>query len=72
MLMVVSASGHTRKKNSPLDADIHVQESPPHKRFFVGCSSTFHATRRTSRRFVLGAGNVCLVGENPTCPVSAL
>ena len=36
---------------------------------------TFHATRRTppntSRRFVLGASNVCLVGENPTCSVPA-
>ena len=26
----------------------------------------------TSRRFALGAGNVCLVGENLTCSVSAL
>ena len=25
----------------------------------------------TSRRFALGASNVCLVGENPTCSVPA-
>ena len=27
-----------------------------------------HATRRT-RRFAVGAKNVCLVGENPMCSV---
>ena len=26
---------------------------------------------KTSRRFALGARNVCLVGENPTCSVPA-
>ena len=32
-----------------------------------------HATRRnTPRRFALGARDVCLVGENPTCSVLTL
>ena len=34
---------------------------------------TLHATRpNTSRRFALGASNVCLVGKSPTCSVPAL
>ena len=34
---------------------------------------TFHATRRKPHgRFALGASNVLLVGENPTCSVPAL
>ena len=34
---------------------------------------TLHATRQTtSQRFALGASNVCLVGENPTCAVPAV
>ena len=34
---------------------------------------TLHATRpNTSRRFALGASNVCLIGENQTCSVPTL
>ena len=56
-----------------LDAAIHTQEIPPHKRFLVGCSSP--ATCESpdiSRRFAVGARNVLLVGENPTSSVPAL
>ena len=36
----------------PFDAAIQMQESPPHKRFFVGCSSPFvrYAERLTTLR----------------------
>ena len=55
------------------EAFIHMQETPPHERFLVGCSSPFmRLAPNISRRFALGASNVCLVGENPTCSVSAL
>ena len=30
-----------KNKNNPFDAVIHAQESPPHKRFSVGCISPF-------------------------------
>ena len=41
--IAVSGSGHTRKQSNSFDAVIHVQESPPHKRFLrvVGCNSNF-------------------------------
>ena len=57
---------------NPFDAVIHKQESSPHKRFFVGCSSLFSRPASISRRFALGASNVCLVGEDPRCSVPAL
>ena len=55
-------------------AVIHMQESPPHKRFLVGCSSPFiRLAEHLSFRFALGASNDCyLIGENPTCSVPAL
>ena len=44
--IAVSASGHTRKKIDSLDAVIHMQQSPPQKRFLVGLMQlTLHATR---------------------------
>ena len=60
--------------NQSVDAVIHMRERPRHKRFLVHkMRLTLHATRRnTSRRFALGASNVCLVGANPTCSVLAL
>ena len=39
MPIAVSGSGHTGKQIYSFDAVIHMQESPPHKRFLVGCSS---------------------------------
>ena len=45
-----------------------MQETPPQKWFLAGCSSHPPCySPNTSRRFALGANNVCLVGENPTC-----
>ena len=38
----------------------------------VGCSPPSMRLTNTSRRFALGASDVCLVGENPTCSVPAL
>ena len=38
-----------------------------HVREYTSCDSP-----NTSRRFALGASNVCLVGENPTCSFPAL
>ena len=52
------------------DIVIHVQESSPHTRFLVGCSSPF--MRLAEHLTALSASNVCLVGENPTCFVPAL
>ena len=40
-LPAVSGSSHTRKKTIKFGVVIHMQESPPQKRFFVGCSSPF-------------------------------
>ena len=46
-----------------------MQESPPHKRFFLGCSSLHYATRRNiSRCFALGASDVCLVVKTRHAP----
>ena len=41
MLIVIAVSGigHARKQATSLDAVIRMQESPPQKRFLVGCSS---------------------------------
>ena len=47
-------------------------KSPPQQPFFEGCSSPSCDSPNTSRRFELGASNVCLVGENPACSVPAL
>ena len=69
--MSVSGSGHTGKQVNSFDTVIHMQESPPHKRFLVGCSSPCNSPN-TLRRFALGASDVCLVGENPTCSAPAL
>ena len=44
-----------------------------HKRFLVGCIPPFmRLAGHLTFRFALGASNVCLVGENPTCSVPAL
>ena len=64
-------------KSISLDAVIHMQESPPHKRLFLVPGrmqlSPFMRLASTSRRFALGgASDVYLVGENPTCSVPAL
>ena len=45
------------------------RRSPSYERFLDGLLSC--DSPNTSRRFVLGASNVCLVGENPTCSVPA-
>ena len=72
-------SGRTRKQIKSLDAVIHTQESPPQKRFLVGCSSTLmrlaqHLTALRAWCYIVlySASDVCLVGENPTCSVPAL
>ena len=80
--IAVSGSGLTGTPINSFDAVIHVQKSPPHKRFLVGFSSPFtrlaeHFTAlrawwwrcmlNTSRPFALGDGDVYVVGENPTC-----
>ena len=74
--IAVFGSVYTGKQINSSDAVsrvIHMQESPPHKRFLVGCSSPFMrlAQHLTALR-ALGASDVCLVGENPTCSVPAL
>ena len=43
--IAVCGSGHTRKQFNSFDAVIHMQESPAHKRFLVGCRPPF--MRRT-------------------------
>ena len=62
-----------RQKTDQVIGRCHPYASPRQKRFSV--KSAAHpscASPSTSRRFVLGASNVCLVGENPTCSVPAL
>ena len=45
---------------------------PSCERFLEGCSSPFmRLAERITALFALGASNVCLVGENPTCSVPA-
>ena len=69
--IAVSGSGYTGKQINSFNAVIHMQESPPHKRFSVGCSSPF--LRLAEHLTALRAWcNVCPVGENPTCSVPAL
>ena len=48
-----------------------VSPSPPHKRFFVGCSSPFKRFTEHLTALRAGASNACLVGENLTCSVPA-
>ena len=56
------------------DAVIHTQESPPHKRFSLGCRSLFMrlAKHLTVLRAWFYIAMSCLVGENATCSVPAL
>ena len=69
----VSGSGDTGKQINSFDAIIHTQESPPHKRFWAGCSSPFmRLAEHLTALLALGASDVCLVGENPTYSAPAL
>ena len=70
--IAVPGSGHTGEQINLFDAVIHMQESPPQMRFLVGCSSPLYDSPNTSRHFALSASDICLVGEHPTCSVSAL
>ena len=47
-------------------------QSPSYERFLEDAAHPSCDSPNTSRRFALGASNVCLVVENPTCPVPAL
>ena len=55
--IAVSGSGHIGTQINSFDAVILMQESPPHKRFLVECSSPHRScdSPNTSRRFELGA-----------------
>ena len=45
-----------------------VRGSPPHKWFFVGCSSPFMRLNEQLTALALGARDLCpWLGENPTC-----
>ena len=71
--MYCSTSPNQRQQINSFDSVIHMQESPAPKRSFVGCSSRPSCdSPNTSRRLALGASDVCLVSENPTCSVPAL
>ena len=70
------ATGHTRKPSSSLALSSVSKKvdtrrrSPSYERFLGGMQFTLQCeSPNTSRRFALGASNVCLVGENPTCSV---
>ena len=69
--IAVSGIGHTGKHINSFDSVIHMQESPPHKRFLVGCSSPLmrfaeHFTAHGTSRLVLyGASDACLLGKKP-------
>ena len=70
IIIAVLGSGHTGEQFNSFDAVIHMQE-----RFLLGCISPFMPScdsPNTSQRFALGEGDVCLVGQNPTCSVPAL
>ena len=70
--IAVSGSGHTENQINSFDAVILMQESPPRKRFIAGDNSPLCDSPNTLRRLAkLGASDVCLVGENPTCSVPA-
>ena len=70
-------SGHTRKQSNSLALSSISKKvgtrcrSPSYERFLEGCSSPSCDLPTTPRRFALGASNVCLVGEHPTCSVPA-
>ena len=68
------ARAHTGKRINEFDAVIHMQESPPHKRFLLSSDAAHPScdSPNTSRRVALGASNVCLVDEISTCSVPAL
>ena len=62
-------SSYTLSKLSPHTAPVlYPPPSPPpwKNAVYLSCDSP-----NTSRRFVLGASNACVVGENPTCSVPA-
>ena len=72
--IAVSGSGHYGNDMNSLKL-LYPYASPSHKQFLVliGCSSHPSCdSPNTSRRFALGASNVCLVGENPTFSVPVL
>ena len=54
------------KQINSFDADIHMQESLPHKRLFLvgGSSPSKRLAKHFTFRFALGPSSVCLVGEN--------
>ena len=72
--IAVSGSGYTRKQINSFEAVIHTQESPPQKRFLVGCGSPLmRLAQHLTFCFALDTNNICcLVGDNPTCSVPAL
>ena len=47
--IAVSGSGHTEKRLNSFDDVIHEQETSPHTRFLVGCSSPFMRPHGASR-----------------------
>ena len=62
--LTLSLSLASHPLTNSVDAVIHMQESPPQKRFLVGCSSPF--MRLTQHLTVLRAWcNVFLVGAKP-------
>ena len=67
---------HTSRPSFPpphpllFEAATHMQESPPHRRFLVECSSRF--IRLAEHLTALHVWcNLYLVGKHPTCPVPA-
>ena len=71
--IAVSGSGDTGKQIESFDAVNHIQGSPSHKRFLVGCSSPF--MRLAERPTALRAGCKQCLGwsdKKPTCSVPAL
>ena len=64
--IAVPGSVYTGKQINSFDTAIHMQESPPHKRFSAGCSSPFmRLAEHLTRRFVFSASNACLIGKQP-------
>ena len=54
--IAVSRSDRAGKQIDYFDAVIHMQESPPHKRILVGCSSpSMRLAEHLAARFALGA-----------------
>ena len=61
-MLSFSGSGHTGKQTKKFDAVIHVQECPPHKRFFPGCSSPFtRLAEHLTFRYLALAMSACSV-----------